>query len=46
MSSSDSLTPKTTTIIKQCVTSYYTTEVIAHQKAKMGCHGNVGAEYW
>jgi len=30
MSSSDSLTPKPTPRIKQCVASYHTTEVIAH----------------
>ena len=41
MSSSDSLTPKPTPRIKQCVASYHTTEVIAHRKAKSGCHGNV-----
>ena len=41
MSSSDSLTPKTHPRIKQRVASYHTTEVIAHQKAKRGCHGNV-----
>jgi len=41
MSSSDSLTPKTTPKIKQRVTIYYTTKVIADRKPKSGCHGNI-----
>jgi len=42
MSSSYSLTPKTHTYrIKQRVARYHTTEVIAHRKAKRGCHGKV-----
>ena len=41
MSSSDSLTPKTHPRIKERVASYHTTEVMAHRKAKKGCHGNV-----
>jgi len=41
MSSSDSLTPKPTPRIKQCVASYHTTKIIAHQRPKIGCHGNV-----
>jgi len=32
---------KPTPTIKQRVSSYHTTEVIAHQKPKSGCHGNV-----
>jgi len=32
---------KPTPRIKQRVASYHTTEVIAHRKAKSGCHGNV-----
>ena len=41
MSSSDSLTPKTTPRIKQRVASYHTTKMIAHRKPKIGYHGNV-----
>jgi len=32
---------KPTPRIKQRVASYHTTKVIAHRKAKSGCHGNV-----
>ena len=46
MSSSDSLTQKPTPRIKYCAVTYHTTEVIAYQKPKSGCHGNVlGARY-
>ena len=36
MSSLDSLTPKPTARIKQCVASYHTTEIVAHRKPKCG----------
>jgi len=48
-SSFDSLIPisrKSTPRIKQRVTSYHITEVIAHRKAKRGCHGNVPQHLW
>jgi len=41
MSSSDSLTLKTTPKIKPRVASYHTTEVIAHRRPKSGCYGNI-----
>jgi len=52
MSSSDSLTLKTTPRIKQCVASYHTTKVIAHKtsysklRPKIDCHGNVPQHLW
>ena len=41
MSSSNSLTQKIHHRIKQRAASYHSTEVIAHQKPKSGCHINV-----
>ena len=32
--------------IKQRIASYHSTKVIAHQKAKGGCHGNVPQHLW
>jgi len=37
---------KPTPRIKQRVASYHTSEVIAHPKAKRGCHGNVPQHLW